>query len=58
MSHTDDYVISDGQLAVIAALTVAGLAAKFVLFKIADRRHKRQIANLNEIFSLPSYEKP
>lgn len=58
MSNTEEYTVSDGQLAGIATLIVVGVAAKYVLSRIANRRHKRQIAKLNEIFSLPSYEKP
>lgn len=58
MSNAEKFVISDGQLAGITTLMIVGLAAKYALYKIADRRHKRQIAKLNEIFSLPPYEKP
>ena len=57
-NQTEDYVFSTGQLVGLAALIVAGTAIRLGLGKIADRRHKRQIARLNEQFSLPSYEKP
>ena len=57
-TNTEDYVFSTGQLVGLAALIVAGTAIRLGLGRIADRRNKRQIAELNNVFYLPSYEKP
>lgn len=52
------YIFSDKQLAGLAVIIVAGTAIRLGLGRIANRRHKKQIAELNELFNLPSYEKP
>ena len=49
MSDSEDFVISSGQLIGLAALSVAGIAVKLVLFKMADKGRKRRIAELETV---------